>query len=278
VRETNARHEPVAFTGGFSIRPVAGTFSHWIRILWTLTIQAALTRVGRNPLGFVLVILEPISLIIVFSLIYAVIERRPVFGPSQTLFHATGVIPFYWFIRLVNRTRNVELDSAARYPVIKPMDAFLAQLGVECVIMALVTFVVFFGMALLDIPDSIPFDLASCAAAVAVLVVFSAGLGLISAVVIDFFPMWAQIMQVLSRGLMILSGVFQVLDFLPVALRDVLAWNPIAQGVIWFRTGVLHHYPAYSLDIDYFMFCALLTFAFGVSLEHGTRKHRGARR
>ncbi len=276
-RKSPHRLVPPAAAVSDYIRPFASTLSRWVRILWILSIRAAVTRVGGNPLGFLLVILEPISLIVIFSLIYSVIDKRPVFGPSQALFHATGVIPFYWFIRLVNRTRNVQLDSAVRYPIIRPLDAFIAQLIVECVIMALVTLVVFFGMAQLGVPDAIPFDAASCAAAVVVLVLFSAGLGLISAVITGFFPVWAQIMQVLSRGMMLLSGVFQVLDFYPVELRDVLAWNPIAQGIIWFRTGVLHHYPAYSLDIQYFVFCALAMLALGLVFEQGTRRRRGNR-
>lgn len=256
-------------------RPQVSSSLATLTVIAELIVEFFRIRVRRSPVGLVFVFLEPVFLIAVFSVIYIYLNRPPVYGPSQILFHANGVLPFYWFIRISTRTRNAELDRVARFPVVNPLDVFFSLVAVESLIMTVVTVMVFVTLDAFDIPMALPMEPLTCVGAIFVLVVFSAGLGLVNAVIVSYIEIWGVVMAVCSRGLMLISGVFQVLDFFPLPVRHTLAYNPVAGGVIWFRTGFYPHYPSLSLDKTYLVIWAVGLFALGVCLERATRRNRG---
>ena len=68
------------------------------------------------------------------------------------------------------------------------------------------------------------------------------------------------------------SSVFYVIDFLKHPGRDVLWWNPLLHGVVWFRTAIYPDYPANILSKPYMLtFCAL-SILIGLALERVARR------
>ncbi len=244
-------------------------------IIFVVANQMLKNRVKSHPFGLVLVVFEPIGLIIVLSAIYYFTSRRPVFGPSQILFHASGVVPFYWFVRISTRTRNMELDDPTRFPRIKPLFAFIAQVLTEVVIMVLVTVVVFTGIFFFGIPQALPSNMSELIGGTLALVGLAAGFGLTTAVLMTYLSFWGHVMAVCSRGLMVISGVFFIIDFMPPGIRGVLALNPISHGITWFRLGFYPTFPTVTLDKSYLVMWAVAFIALGILLERVTRRNRG---
>ncbi|EYD76926.1 putative cell surface polysaccharide export ABC-2 transporter permease protein [Rubellimicrobium mesophilum DSM 19309] len=87
------------------------------------------------------------------------------------------------------------------------------------------------------------------------------GIGLLNCFLISMFQMWGTLWNVVTRPLLLLSGVMLMVDSLPPQWRDVLLWNPLVHVVAETRTGFYHGYdPSYVSPV----------YVFGVSLVTGT--------
>ena len=59
-----------------------------------------------------------------------------------------------------------------------------------------------------------------------------------------FFPTWRNVWNVLTRPLFLMSGMFYTFQSLPMAVRDVLWWNPLIHVVGLMRAGFYGSYEA----------------------------------
>lgn len=59
---------------------------------------------------------------------------------------------------------------------------------------------------------------------------------------------------------------------MPDWAREALAWNPVMQGVDWFRAGFFTSYQPHWLDRSYLAAVAIFTVLAGVGLERLLRR------
>ena len=100
------------------------------------------------------------------------------------------------------------------------------------------------------------------------------GVGSVNAAVITVFPAWQRLYAILTRPLVLISGVMFDLEGLPTVVRDVLAWNPVAHGVALFRVGYFYGYRGTFLDLTYLVSCGTLLTLLGLTLEKMVRIRR----
>jgi capsular polysaccharide transport system permease protein len=101
---------------------------------------------------------------------------------------------------------------------------------------------------------------------------FAFGLGLISAVANNLYRPWSYGWLILQRFLYVASGVFYIPQSMPDWIRDALAWNPLLQGIEWFRTGFFRGYDPPWLDKPYLLGVAFATVVVGMMLERTLRR------
>jgi capsular polysaccharide transport system permease protein len=92
-------------------------------------------------------------------------------------------------------------------------------------------------------PQAMPADWVSILLAILAIAIVGFGMGLCNAALEQLIPVWRFIWIPIARGQVLFSGVIYVPDFLPVHLRNVLAWNTVLQGVELFRYGFWPGYP-----------------------------------
>jgi capsular polysaccharide transport system permease protein len=245
----------------------------WFAILGALVVRE-ITSYGERQwpiFTLFLLILEPIGVILVFGSISYFMLRQPVYGPSTVIFHATGILPYYFYMRISSKTRRFSAERDNRLPCIHPIDEFLALVILEYIIMCTASVMVLGGLAYFINPLALPFDPVTCLVSVTLITIFACGINLVHSAISDVSEAWVSVLIIVNRGMILISGVFFVVDFMPPQIRWWLMLNPLAHAIIWFRSGVYPHYPVYALDKSYLITCAMVALVFGFIVERAVR-------
>lgn len=252
-------------------------FRLWVGVMSALLIKE-IWRHGRTRwtlFTFALLVLEPIGVIAAFGAIAYLLVRQPPYGNSTLLFHSTGIIPFYYFVRVSQRTRSFEMSKRNRMPCIDPLDEFLVVCLMDFIVMSAGTLVIFAGLAYFVTPRALPFDPLPCILSIFFTSIMACGINLFNAALINFSKAWVTVLVIAMRGLMLISGVVFVVDFMPSGVRYWLTLNPLTHSIMWFRTGVYPHYPAHSLDRSFLVEVALISLFVGVIVERAIKTAEG---
>jgi capsular polysaccharide transport system permease protein len=257
--------------------PVAGgdmksALTVQLRVISALILRETRSRFGRSQLGYFWAIAEPLSYVIVLSLIISSIGRHPPFGHDSALFFATGILPYFLFSNLVKSVGAAfdANEALLSYPIVKPIDTLFARGALEIATSALVMIVMFTGLTVVNQAPG-PASMHVLAAAMLGLALLGFGVGTLNAVVGRFFSSWRQFYDTFARGLMLVSAVFFPLDSLPTGLRDAVAMIPVAHGVELFRVGYYTGYRSTALDAGYLFAAGLVLSLVGLAAERAVR-------
>ena len=247
-----------------------------LRVIGALVLRETRSRFGRSQLGYLWAIAEPLSYVILFSLIISSMGRHPPFGPDSALFFATGILPYFLFSNLV-RSVSAAFDAneaLLTYPIVKPIDTLFARGALELATSGLVMIVMFTGLTIVNrVPG--PANMPVLAAAMLGLALLGFGVGAVNAVMGRLFSSWRQIYDTATRPLMLVSAVFFTLDSLPSSIRDAVAMIPVAHGVELFRAGYYSNYHSTAVDAGYLLASGLVLSLMGLAAERAIRM-RGA--
>jgi capsular polysaccharide transport system permease protein len=101
------------------------------------------------------------------------------------------------------------------------------------------------------------------------------GWGMITLIVTRYFWMWAYLTSAFNRAMVLFSGVFILVEFLPPNIRYYLSFNPMAHAIALFRSGFYPNYPKIMLDTTYLTYCSLGAVLIGLVLERATVRLEG---
>ena len=252
------------------------SFKNWATVMSFLMVQYLDLRSRAGRLSIIFMLAEPVALILLFYLIRGVFRMAIAhYGDSLFLFLATGMFPFYLFLRTSLIVRRGQARSSPRLPRITSMDTFMAATAMNALIWLLAIVIVFAGMWAYGLEHAIPESIPDCGMALFLLIMAGIGFGLINSSIARVIPVWMNLARYTTRGLIFFSGVIQIADFYRLPLRDWLAWNPILQGVTWFRYGVYGRYPDLLLDPAYLAKCTLVLIFVGLVADRATLRIRG---
>jgi capsular polysaccharide transport system permease protein len=151
---------------------------------------------------------------------------QPPIGDQLFFFYATGVMPFYLFIHVIDNAQNQFLDKAniLQVPIITRLDVVLAVAITELLIMTAVIVVTFGTFSLISYGPPSDNQI-QCVFAMLAVWLFAFGLGLICAVMTNLYRGWANGWLIVQRFLYIASGVFFIPLNMPAWVREPLSWN-----------------------------------------------------
>lgn len=255
-----------------SLRRSGAALNSWASIIGFLVIQEFVWRFKKVRLSVLFAVAEPIVVIALVVLVRGYVRGMyPHYGTSVALFISSGVLPYYVFLRLSIRSRLVRYDAAHRLPMVTSTETLLASIVGEAslILLALVTW--FTILWLFGVNGAIPFNPEECLIALLLFAMMGMGMGLVNAAIIRRFPMWQMIYAIPSRALLVLSGAYYVVDLLPLRVRNVLVWNPLASAIEWYRTGQYgDQYPAITLDREYCVTFAIVLLLIGIACHRVT--------
>lgn len=215
-----------------------------MRTITALIMREMATSYGRSPGGYIWAVVEPIAGIALLSALFSLGFRNPAIGTNFQIFYATGLVPFLMFMDLSSKVAMALLFSRPllAYPSVTFFDALLARFIVNFLTQLMVAYVVFVGILLLFETRTIP-DISGIALAVVMAATLAFGVGMLNAFLFTAFPVWQRVWSILTRPLMLVSGVIFIFDSVPRPYQDYLWWNPLIHVVGQMRDSF---YPTYD--------------------------------
>lgn len=215
----------------------------------------------KSPLsGLIWAVLEPVCGIALLTLLFMIALPSPPLGTSFSLFYATGLLPLALFQDVTQRAQ-----VALRFS--RPLLGF-SQLGLINLIAGRIGFALLIqltslGLIMLGLfttlgppPNVNPPQIVVALLAMAWLAIgFSFFGGWLSGII----PSWPRIWGVFLRPLILISGVFFLIDDVGDPYRDWLLFNPVAHPIVLFREGIFVDYAS-GLGSGAFVFGAGLCF------------------
>jgi capsular polysaccharide transport system permease protein len=233
-----------------------------VRVIGALLVRELNTRFGRENIGFLWIMAEPLLFAGLVSIVWTMMRGAEENGIGIVAFIGSGYIPLTFFRNSVNRSSKVvEANSGLMYHrQVKMLDFVFTRVLIECIgaMMAYVFFACVLGLfGLFPIPYNIGiviggfllyslFTLSVC--------LLLAPLSELSDVVEKFLPITTYIM-------IPFSGTFNMASWLNPKLRDILLWSPPSNAMEIMRYGLFGGKvePSYSIEntLAFSMACML---------------------
>ncbi len=236
-----------------------------LRTIAALMLREMTSTYGRSPGGYIWAVLEPALGLLVITLIFSIGFRSPKLGTNFAIFYASGLLPFFMFMNVsmkVQQSINFSKQLLS-YPRVTFVDALLARLFLTIIIQSIVGVLIFTFIRTMYETRTI-LDLGHILNAYAMATAIGMGVGMLNCVLVSRQAIWASIWSVITRPLILISGVIILHDTIPQPYRDWLSWNPLVHVVGESRRGFYYSYSADYVDVAYAYGFALVTAMIGL--------------
>lgn len=229
------------------------------RVIAALILREIAARHGRLPGGYLWALIEPAAVVALLALAFSLMLHTPALGTSFLLFYATGYLPFRTWHTVARLTASAPRMARGllAYPAVAPIDAIAATALLQVLTMAVVNAALLGAVIAHEAPGQ-------ALAPGLMLGAFglAAGLGvatgLFNAVAFALVPVWRTLFDLLSRPLLLASGVLFLPEDLPPRLAAWLWANPLLHITALMRAGSYPYYTASFATPAYPAFAALV--------------------
>ncbi len=246
------------------------SFAQDLRIIKSLTIRDLMGRFGRQHLGFVWTILEPMILTAGVMLLWSMIKEPEVHGVPVVEFVMTGYMPLTLWRHLTGpMARILRNNSSLLYhQSISILHILLARVVLEFLSVTVALIVIYFVVVSTGIVNAMENPaLVLCAWLLGGC--YFSGLGLIIGGLTEIWDPAEKFVQPMQYLALPISGVFFMVDWLPKFGRDILLFNPSVHYFEMFRAGFLgSSFPTY-FSVFYLASAALFMNIVGFSIASG---------
>jgi lipopolysaccharide transport system permease protein len=236
-RVTVIRAPAVSLTG--VVRDVV-KLAHYRDLLYTLSVHRVKVRYKQSVLGVAWAVLQPLSLMLIYTLIFSYIARMPSEGAPYALFAYAALLPWTYFsTALVNSTNGLVSHADLVTKVYFPREILPLTYVIAALFDFMVASIVFAGLLVyyqvqltLNALYSLPIIL--------VLTLFATSMSLLFSATQVRFRDIGVAMPLLMQLWMFASPVVYPLTAVPGWLRPFYMLNPMAGIIENFRQVMLH--------------------------------------
>jgi len=235
------------------------------RAILALVLREMSTTFGRSPGGYIWAILEPALAIGIMVMIFSTGFRSPPIGTNFAIYFTTGFMPFTMFISTsskVSQAINFS-NQLLSYPRVTFWDAIAARFILACLTQLMVSYLLISFILIVWDTRTI-LDLPVIAGSFAMAAALGLGIGLLNCVLTSRFVLWHTVWAVLTRPLVLISGVILSPSVIPQPYRGWLEWNPVLHVTGQSRKGFYHSYDGAYIDPVYTLTVAIICGAFGL--------------
>ncbi len=217
------------------------------RIFWAIVAREMITRYGRNNIGFLWVLLEPVLFSLAIVVLWTVIKAPTNPGMSVAGFALTGYASvLLWRYPTTRCTNALQTNWALMYHRdVRPLDIYAARIFME--IMAATGGSLVLAAVLVSLGQmQAPIDPFGVVVAWYLLILFAIGLALIVGGLSVRSESFERIWHMLAYLLFPISGPAFMVEWLPDVARDAVLLLPMVHGVemlrgAWFGDAVISH-------------------------------------
>jgi capsular polysaccharide transport system permease protein len=249
--------------------------SPWARqllVIGALLNRELATRFGEYRLGFFWMLFEPLLSVVMIGVIIGSIAGRTVPEIPYAFFLLNGKL----LLNLFKGSMNTGLNAIASnqgllvYPTVRPLDLFIARFVYE-IMTILFSFTLF---CLIGMFIGIELSLGSLDLLFACYLMtwlMGCGLGLIFSVAAAHFNEVEKFVKVLQSPLVFVSAVLFPISSMPVAVQNLLLYNPLVHPIELSRKALFPFYHAEGAVLTYPFEVTIVVLAIGLTLFHGNR-------
>ena len=244
------------------------------RVIGAIIMRELHTRFGRENIGYLWVVLEPLALVSVITALHLGSKTKLGFGMAPAPFYITGYAPFLMFRKIILRAGpGLGANSGLLYHrVITPLDIIFARALLEgaatmLALMLLLAAAAAIGMG--NLPDRPLLFLG----AIGLLFWLSSGLAFAFGAACVVSESVERIVQPALYVILVMSGSFFVVEWLPPSVRGYVLLNPLVHIFELIREGQFSQFTRSHGDPWYVMAWCLATSLGGLSALRAVRPH-----
>jgi capsular polysaccharide transport system permease protein len=243
-----------------------------VSIVVALIIRDLMGRFGRQHLGFVWTVLEPMILTSGVMIVWSLIKEPVIHGVPIIAFVLTGYMPLTLWRHLTNPlVKILRLNASLLYH--RPLSIvhlISARIFLEFFSISAAASVVYFVVLSVGMIEPIE-DWGLTFAAWALAAWFFGAIGVVFAAMTEMWEPAEKFIQPSQYLMLPISGVYFMLDWLPHYAQNLLMLNPTDHVFEMFRAGFLGPGIQTHYDAGYLIACSLALTLLGASLMRGIR-------
>lgn len=230
-----------------------------LRVIGALLMREIITRYGRNNLGFLWLMLEPIIFTIGVVILWNTFHHTLSLRIEITPFIVTGYSSLLlWRICSFRGIKSIEPNrSLMHHRQVKVQDIFYARMLLDVAgvtISFLLLMAVMTGIGLMRFPA----DPLLLIMGWALMSWFSACLGIILGCLSEHSELVERLWHPVSYFMLPISGVFYMVDWLPASLQKLAMWVPMVHPIEMMRAGYWGSVITTHYQVSYILLVCLL--------------------
>lgn len=244
------------------------------RVVGALMMREIYTRFGRDNIGFLWIIVEPMMFCMGVVGLWHIIKHAGHEEVAITPFVITGYMPLLLFRHITAKLmRCMQANGSLLYHrQVKIISLYMARMLVEFLGTSaafMTVMILFYAVDMVDLPENPSLMIGGWI----LYAWFSCSFALVVGAIAERSELVEKIWGPVSYLSIPVSGTFYMLYWMPDSFRSVLEWAPQANGVEMIRGGYYGSgVPTYYDPIYLSYICAILT-VIGLYLLSGARKH-----
>jgi capsular polysaccharide transport system permease protein len=263
---------PAAPAAAPPVRPtLANNLAVMGRVIFALMIRESRTRYGRSDLGYLWALFDPMIQILVFWLIFTLLQRVVPVPASMPVFLMTGILPYNFWRNCVSRGASAAPSNLQllTYPQVSVFDVTLARVLLDSATLIVVTIIFIVGLRfttgeLFSHWERVPIIQATGILALFYFTVCSA---IFSSNMARIWPVWPQVFGYMGRPMYFATGIFFTLQSLPSGFRSLALYLPTAHLLEWIRTGTIPGFVSTSYNPMYPIEFGAVLLAIGMVID-----------
>jgi capsular polysaccharide transport system permease protein len=209
------------------------------RVIGALMIRELVTRFGRENIGFLWIMVEPLLFAGLVGIVWRFMKGPEEHGVSVVAFVATGYIPLTLFRHVFGRSIRVFTvnGSLMYHRQVKVLDFMIVRFLIE-VIGAMMAFL-FIATVLMTINEfPVPADLGAFFVGWLLYCLFTFSLCLVLAPLSEMSDVLEKIVPVVTYIMIPFSGTFNMVSWLTPEAQKVMYYSPFVHAMELMRYGV----------------------------------------
>jgi capsular polysaccharide transport system permease protein len=244
------------------------------RVIGALMIRELSTRFGRENIGFLWVMAEPLLFAGLVGAVWTWIKGPEEHGVSVVAFIATGYIPLTMFRNSVGRAvRIFSVNGSLMYHrQIKVLDFIFVRFLIEMIGAMMAYLFIAIILIYFDL-FPVPADMGFLLAGFFLYGLFTFSLCLILAPLSEMSDVLEKLMPVTVYIMIPISGTFNMVSWLTPAAREVLLYSPFVSAMEMMRYGVFGDRVTPYYDVAVPLISSMVLMLVGLAMCRRIRRH-----
>ena len=257
-----------------ALRSLLGLFRVQERVIGALVLRELHTRYGRENIGFLWVIGEPILFCAGVAVLWTAIRPAHEHGVPMTAFVISGYVPLtMWRHCMFRAVKAFESNGSLLFhQQVTPLDIILARVVLEVAGSLMAGIIVTLCAMAVNFMDP-PKDYGMLYLGLGFQILFCLASALLVAALSEMSDLVEKSVQVFAYLAIPFSGAFTMADWLPPKFRWFLLWSPSVNNLEMIRGGQFGHSVRPHFNIPYDLSATALMILLGLFLTLGIRRH-----